>query len=82
MPTRRLPLQCRSKLACVKDAGYCAVKAQGTVAPEIAEIPTLTSVDMRGQAFSGPLPEWPVFRVPFETLQRGENNRTGPQPDT
>lgn len=49
---------CR-KLQCFKNVGLCAVLAQGTLALELAMIPSLAVVDVRGQQLSGAPPAWP-----------------------
>jgi hypothetical protein len=62
----------------------CAVKAVGTLAPELANISTLTVLDFSGQNFMGTLPEEWAGPGLFKRLQflylQGNEYLTGPLP--
>ncbi|PSC69332.1 Far upstream element-binding 2 [Micractinium conductrix] len=61
--------------------GVCTPKAQGGLAPELANCSYLTSLELANQALSGPLPAWGAGALPaLQSLDLSNNQLTGTVP--
>lgn len=78
-----IDLGCNRAGAVGSSPQFCATKALGTLAPELAGLNSLVSLSLNGQSFIGPLPAtWGSGFPQLTTLELRDNALTGTIPES